>query len=91
MNNMSKKELIQALKQQIVETENQKLFNYVQKEIETKKRKHSIDAKIASEKFEIYKIVMTGGPCAGKTTSIINLAEKLREQGFAVYIVPETA
>ena len=40
---------------------------------------------------EIFKIVLTGGPCAGKTTAITTLADKLRENGFTVYIVPEAA
>lgn len=41
--------------------------------------------------YDIFKIVLTGGPCAGKTTAITTLADKLREQGFATYIVPEAA
>lgn len=43
------------------------------------------------EKADIFKIVLTGGPCAGKTTAITILSEKLRENGFKVYIVPEAA
>lgn len=31
------------------------------------------------EKVEIFKIVITGGPYAGKTNTIISIAEKLRE------------
>lgn len=41
--------------------------------------------------MEIFKIVLTGGPCAGKTTAITTLADKLRENGFVVYIIPEAA
>ena len=37
------------------------------------------------------KIVLTGGPCGGKTTAITTLADKLRERGFGVFIVPEAA
>lgn len=37
------------------------------------------------------KIVFTGGPCAGKTTSMANCAELLRERGYQVYLVPEAA
>lgn len=39
----------------------------------------------------VRKICITGGPCAGKTTGLNFLAEKLKERGFAVYIVPEAA
>lgn len=37
------------------------------------------------------KIVLTGGPCAGKTTALNYLYEKLSDYGFSVIIVPETA
>jgi hypothetical protein len=32
----------------------------------------------------IYKIVMTGGPCGGKTTCLERLSNYLRERGFEV-------
>ena len=41
--------------------------------------------------YEITKIVFTGGPCAGKTTAITTIAERLWENGFIVFIVPEAA
>jgi len=40
---------------------------------------------------KIHKIVLTGGPCAGKTTCMTQLAARLNERGFLVYIVPEAA
>ena len=42
-------------------------------------------------KSSIYKIVLTGGPCAGKTTALDRLAAYLRERGFRVFTVPEAA
>jgi thymidylate kinase len=39
----------------------------------------------------IYKICITGGPCAGKTTAMAQIQEKLREMGIRVYVVPEAA
>lgn len=36
-------------------------------------------------------IVITGGPCAGKTTAMSKLQLRLSDMGFAVYIVPELA
>ncbi|MEI6228770.1 MAG: AAA family ATPase [Candidatus Saccharibacteria bacterium] len=41
--------------------------------------------------MSITKIVITGGPCSGKTTGMSYLVEKLRDLGFAVFIVPEIA
>lgn len=41
------------------------------------------------ENQKIYKICLTGGPCAGKTTSLSFLSQKLTEKGFKVFSVPE--
>ena len=41
--------------------------------------------------MNIYKIVLTGGPCAGKTTVINAVKEKLIKAGYYVIVVPETA
>ena len=35
------------------------------------------------------KIVLTGGPCAGKTTALNYLSEKLSDYGYSVIVVPE--
>ncbi|MEK7123419.1 MAG: AAA family ATPase [Patescibacteria group bacterium] len=37
------------------------------------------------------EIVLTGGPCAGKTTGLNYISEKLRDRGFRVFLVPEAA
>lgn len=36
-------------------------------------------------------IVLTGGPCAGKTTALASLKECLEERGYQVFIVEESA
>lgn len=38
-----------------------------------------------------YKIVLTGGPCSGKTTSLEYLSKKLIDDGYSVDIIDETA
>lgn len=38
-----------------------------------------------------YKIVLTGGPCGGKTRSIPFLVRNLNEQGYSVSVVEESA
>ena len=40
---------------------------------------------------KIYKIVITGGPCSGKTTALSYLQETFTKKGYMVMIVPETA
>lgn len=40
---------------------------------------------------EIYKIVVTGGPCAGKTTAMSWIQEEFTQKGYTVLFVPETA
>ncbi|MBR5233474.1 MAG: ATP-binding protein [Clostridia bacterium] len=39
----------------------------------------------------VYKIALTGGPCAGKTTALREIWLFLRKKGYNVVIVPETA
>lgn len=39
----------------------------------------------------IYRIVITGGPCAGKTTAMAELKERLENVGWRVFLVPEAA
>lgn len=41
--------------------------------------------------MEVYKIVLTGGPCAGKTQIFKFLEEKLTEKGYYVISIDETA
>ena len=41
--------------------------------------------------MEITKIVITGGPCAGKTTAMNKLTKHFKKLGYAVVFVPETA
>jgi predicted ATPase len=45
----------------------------------------------SSKTKPVYKIVLTGGPCAGKTTALDRLSAFLRERGFRVFTVPEAA
>ena len=40
---------------------------------------------------EILNIVVTGGPCGGKTTILDELTKLLREYGYTVYLVDEVA
>ena len=42
-------------------------------------------------KRRIAKIVLTGGPCAGKSTGLLYLEEKLADQGFSVFKIQEVA
>jgi CYTH domain-containing protein/predicted ATPase len=40
---------------------------------------------------KIFKIVITGGPCAGKTTAMSWIINTFTKQGYTVLIIPETA
>jgi len=40
---------------------------------------------------KIHRIVLTGGPCAGKTTALAKMTERLESCGFRVFRVPEMA
>lgn len=39
----------------------------------------------------IYRVVLTGGPCGGKSTAMNAMREKLENAGYRVYRVPEAA
>lgn len=41
--------------------------------------------------MEITKIVVTGGPCAGKSTALSRIQEEFTKLGYTVLFVPETA
>lgn len=41
--------------------------------------------------MESYKIVLTGGPCGGKSTSIDFIGNKLKKLGYSVDVIDETA
>ena len=39
----------------------------------------------------VFKICLTGGPCAGKSTAVALLSRRLSNLGFEIFIVPEAA
>ena len=41
------------------------------------------------KKMDVTKIVITGGPCAGKTTALSWIMNSFTEKGYVVLIVPE--
>lgn len=49
-----------------------------------------MESKVIHYHSEIYRICLTGGPCAGKTTALSMLHEKL-EPTYKVFLVPELA
>jgi len=42
-------------------------------------------------KQEIFKIVLTGGPCGGKSSALTRVVPHLEGLGFRVYLIPEAA
>lgn len=43
------------------------------------------------DKTNIYRVCITGGPCAGKTTAIAAIKQDLTQLGVKVLVVPEAA
>ena len=41
--------------------------------------------------MDITKIVITGGPCGGKSTAMAKIQNAFSEKGYTVLFVPETA
>ena len=46
---------------------------------------------MASRPPGVYRVVLTGGPCAGKTTALSALRTRLTDLGLHVVTVPENA
>jgi predicted ATPase len=42
-----------------------------------------------ADQTHVFKIVLSGGPCAGKSTCLARLRETLTDQGWEVYCCPE--
>jgi hypothetical protein len=57
-------------------------------------RRHEIPGSpqaVSSQPAQVYRVVLTGGPCGGKTSSLSVLRDRLQSQGWLVYSVPEAA
>lgn len=50
-----------------------------------------VEVEEVEKKKKIVKIVLTGGPCAGKTTAMNWIQNNFQKQGYKVLFVPETA
>ena len=46
---------------------------------------------MSSGEVPFFKIVLTGGPCSGKSSSLKYITKKLSNIGFKVYTVPEVS
>lgn len=55
------------------------------------RKKQQLNSEVKAIQPEVFKVVFTGGPCAGKTTAITKLTELLREKGYTTFVVPEAA
>ena len=43
------------------------------------------------DKVNVTRILLTGGPCAGKTTAMAAISQDLTQLGYKVLVVPEAA
>jgi len=48
------------------------------------------DPKVTKD-IPIYRVVLTGGPCAGKSSAMTKLRERLQNLGFQVFVITEAA
>lgn len=39
----------------------------------------------------LFRVALTGGPCGGKTTALVEVSERLRARGVNAFVVPEAA
>eukprot|EP01065_Artemidia_motanka_P004756 TRINITY_DN12270_c0_g2_i2.p1 TRINITY_DN12270_c0_g2~~TRINITY_DN12270_c0_g2_i2.p1 ORF type:complete len:442 (+),score=143.13 TRINITY_DN12270_c0_g2_i2:61-1386(+) len=57
----------------------------------TTSRSASLDSLDTKEGIPVWRFVLTGGPCGGKTTALSTIADRLRNLGLQVFTVPENA
>ena len=57
--------------------------------IRRQRRKAQDKAQDSSENSKIVRIVLTGGPCGGKSSCLNQLVKRLQEQRYNVYVAPE--
>lgn len=43
----------------------------------------------SSKRSHVYKVVLTGGPCGGKSSSLKHFSKELTDRGYDVYTAPE--
>lgn len=63
-------------------------------ELRHQEQKHNLlvaDMLSSSSTANVRVFALTGGPCGGKTTAIVKVAERLRSLGYQVFVVPEIA
>jgi thymidylate kinase len=73
-------------------SENAKRFKRIDRFASEETVKTNIKINMSSARMRnITKICVTGGPCAGKTTSLARIAERIPELGYKVFTVPEAA
>ena len=47
--------------------------------------------RISDDKINLTRILLTGGPCAGKSTALAAISQDLTQLGYKVLVVPEAA
>lgn len=47
--------------------------------------------RFSDDRLHITRILLTGGPCAGKTTAMAAISQDLAQLGYKVLVVPEAA
>ena len=49
------------------------------------------NTRLSDSRVNITRILLTGGPCAGKTTALAAITQDLTQLGYKVLVVPEAA
>ena len=64
-------------------------MNNAIKRAQSQARMNSAERSISRAAKEIKRIVLTGGPCAGKTTALVKVIEYFTNLGYKVFTIPE--
>ncbi|CAJ0949575.1 unnamed protein product, partial [Mesorhabditis belari] len=54
-------------------------------------KRPALSPTLRKDQCKVYRLVLTGGPCGGKTTGMVRVASFFEELGWKVFTVPECA
>ena len=68
-----------------------KLVSHISNPLQPQNTNRPRASTLADDKVNVTRILLTGGPCAGKTTALAAIKADLTQLGYKVLVVPEAA
>ena len=75
----------------VLDTLSRKLVSHISNPMVSSQSTRPSARSIHDDKVNVTRILLTGGPCAGKTSALAAISQDLTQLGYKVLIVPEAA